>query len=238
MRNRRPIKGAPQVSRDILRAPERLWHHVAELDLLKPSDDPAAQPGAVARRRLLPEEACEHRPHLAGRHPFDPPDHGAEGGIVDLDRQQSSRSHESAPGNTKSLYLLLLPVGELCQVRRPMNTRDGARNRVKENREHSRAALRDGPMRSTSRTHSPMRRCRCESVRERADASPRVPMRVSGAQPVKKRVGLFGPTRFGNSPDWTRTSNLAVNSRPLYQLSYRGMSLADGEDSESAVAVN
>ena len=41
-----------------------------------------------------------------------------------------------------------------------------------------------------------------------------------------------------NSPDWTRTSNLAVNSRPLYQLSYRGMSLADGEDSESAVAVN
>ena len=26
----------------------------------------------------------------------------------------------------------------------------------------------------------------------------------------------------GNSPGWTRTSNLAVNSRSLYQLSYRG----------------
>jgi hypothetical protein len=76
-------------------------------------------------------------------------------------------------------------VGELCQVRRPMNTRDGARNRVNENREHLRVAPRSGPMRSTSRTHSPMRRCRCESVRERADASPRVPMRVSGARPVK-----------------------------------------------------
>ena len=233
IRDLRDIKGAPQVFRDILRAPERHRHHVAELNLLEPSDDPAAQPGPVARRRLLPEEAREHRPHLAGRHPFDPPDHGAEGGIVDLDRRQSSRSHASAPGKTKSPYLLLLPLGELCQVRRPMNTRDGARNRVKENREHSRAAPRGGPMRSTSRTHSPMRRCRCESVIERADASLRVPMRVSGARPVKKRVGLFGPTRFGNSPDWTRTSNLAVNSRPLYRLSYRGMLGRAGDSIES-----
>lgn len=40
---------------------------------------------------------------------------------------------------------------------------------------------------------------------------------------MKKRVGLFGPTRFGNSPNWTRTSDMRVNSSPLYQLSYRGM---------------
>lgn len=35
-----------------------------------------------------------------------------------------------------------------------------------------------------------------------------------------------GPRHFGrgplNSPSWTRTSNLPVNSRPLYRLSYRG----------------
>ena len=31
-----------------------------------------------------------------------------------------------------------------------------------------------------------------------------------------------------NSPNWTRTSNLAVNSRSLYQLSYRGPNLAEG----------
>jgi hypothetical protein len=37
MRDRREIKGAPQVLRDLLRAPERLGHHVAELDLPKPS---------------------------------------------------------------------------------------------------------------------------------------------------------------------------------------------------------
>ena len=36
-----------------------------------------------------------------------------------------------------------------------------------------------------------------------------------------------GPRPFGhgpclNSPTWTRTKDLAVNSRSLYQLSYRG----------------
>ena len=50
---------------------------------------------------------------------------------------------------------------------------------------------------------------------------------------MKKRVGLFGPTRFGNSPSWTRTSNLAVNSRPLYRLSYRGMLGREGDSIES-----
>ncbi len=40
------------------------------------------------------------------------------------------------------------------------------------------------------------------------------------------RCKRHGPRHFGrgplNSPSWTRTSNLAVNSRPLYRLSYRG----------------
>ena len=39
-----------------------------------------------------------------------------------------------------------------------------------------------------------------------------------------------------NSPSWTRTSNLAVNSRPLYRLSYRGMLGREGDPSESPLA--
>ena len=39
---------------------------------------------------------------------------------------------------------------------------------------------------------------------------------------IKKRPDRTVEAR--NSPSWTRTSNLAVNSRSLYQLSYRGLS--------------
>lgn len=40
---------------------------------------------------------------------------------------------------------------------------------------------------------------------------------------IKKRRRP-NPGSLGNSSGWTRTSNLAVNSRSLYRLSYRGMS--------------
>ena len=41
--------------------------------------------------------------------------------------------------------------------------------------------------------------------------------------PVNEKARLEASRRALNSPSWTRTSNLAVNSRPLYRLSYRGM---------------
>ena len=80
------------------------------------------------------------------------------------------------------------------------------------------------------RTAAP--KARALNPRHDAPRGPPGPRRQSTKRPASTS------RRALNSPDWTRTSNLAVNSRPLYQLSYRGMSLADGEDSESAVAVN
>jgi hypothetical protein len=34
--------------------------------------------------------------------------------------------------------------------------------------------------------------------------------------------------------EWARTTDLTVNSRPLYQLSYRGMERADGIEPSSS----
>ena len=52
-----------------------------------------------------------------------------------------------------------------------------------------------------------------------------------GRSPVRERLrdvngGLFGSHnfRYESSPTRTRTLDIAVNSRSLYQLSYRGMS--------------
>ena len=43
--------------------------------------------------------------------------------------------------------------------------------------------------------------------------------REDGKQLLVARVSRW---EFG-SPDWTRTSDLMINSHPLYQLSYRGI---------------
>ena len=42
---------------------------------------------------------------------------------------------------------------------------------------------------------------------------------------MKKSVSVV-PTDFFGSPSWTRTNDPAVNSRMLYQLSYRGISMS------------
>ena len=52
----------------------------------------------------------------------------------------------------------------------------------------------------------------------------RRPERKSPALSVNPR-GTVVPRIFNGSPDWDRTSNLAVNSRSPYQLSYRGIQL-------------
>lgn len=71
------------------------------------------------------------------------------------------------------------------------------------------------------------------SARNARHDAPRGPIRPR--RQSTKRPASF-PRRVLNSPSWTRTSNLAVNSRPLYRLSYRGMLGREGDPSESPLA--
>ena len=61
---------------------------------------------------------------------------------------------------------------------------------------------------------------------------PRGPVVASPARPLTTTRRGF---RDGveSSPTWTRTRNLAVNSRSLYQLSYRGISIVKASPAAS-----
>ena len=73
------------------------------------------------------------------------------------------------------------------------------------------------------RPATPNRRPKGES----AEPPPRRPTRAdSPTPPVNEKARLdfeAGLLSFPNSPNWTRTSDMRVNSSPLYQLSYRGI---------------
>ena len=71
------------------------------------------------------------------------------------------------------------------------------------------------------------------SARNARHGAPRGPIRAR-RQSTKRPASTS--RRALNSPSWTRTSNLAVNSRPLYRLSYRGMLGREGDPSESPLA--
>ena len=63
------------------------------------------------------------------------------------------------------------------------------------------------------------------SARNARHDAPRGPIRP--CRQSTKRPTSF-PRRALNSPNWTRTSDMRVNSSPLYQLSYRGIGCGTG----------
>lgn len=79
------------------------------------------------------------------------------------------------------------------------------------------------------RTAAP--KARALNPRHDAPRGPPGPRRQSTKRPASTS------RRALNSPSWTRTSNLAVNSRPLYRLSYRGMLGREGNSIESPRAL-
>ena len=65
-------------------------------------------------------------------------------------------------------------------------------------------------------THTSISKPRAPNPRHNAPCGPIAPRQSKQTGPRPSDTGL------GSSPNWTRTSDLAVNSRSLYQLSYRG----------------
>ena len=61
--------------------------------------------------------------------------------------------------------------------------------------------------------------------------------RIAPTPPDGKKKAPIAVKEAWNSPGWTRTSNLAVNSRSLYQLSYRGLSCQTGKDTHLSSSV-
>ena len=49
------------------------------------------------------------------------------------------------------------------------------------------------------------------------------PLRPKHVWSIRTKLQVEGRTRDLAPRDWARTSDLTVNSRPLYQLSYRGI---------------
>ena len=66
-------------------------------------------------------------------------------------------------------------------------------------------------------------------VGSESEVTPRVWLaRSTGLEPVTSGVtgrakGFFRRSVTESSPTWTRTTDMVINSHPLYQLSYRGM---------------